>query len=191
MVNVPEQLADHLRPIDELVVLPGNPRQGDVGAISQSLERFGQLKPIVVNDDGIILAGNHTYLAAKALGWNEVAAVVATDLIDGEQAAFALADNRLSDLASYDDPALLEMLTHVVDSVGDLDGTGYDLDDIAELQNDLDAPFQLPPTAPDTPVELDGKAMITLTMPPDRIPDVVELLEWVNNDDDIQFRIIN
>jgi ParB-like chromosome segregation protein Spo0J len=137
-VNVAAELQDHLRPVDELVMLPGNPRQGDVGAISESLDRFGQLKPIVVNADGVILAGNHTFQAAVALGWSHVAAIT-VDLEGSEATGFALADNRLSDLASYDNDALLAMILET----GDLRGTGYDADDVDSLKYLIDEPLDL------------------------------------------------
>lgn len=124
-----EQLVGVLRPAESLIPLPDNPRQGDVGMIAESLDRFGQLKPIVVDADGVILAGNHTYRAAVALGWSQVAAVTADDLEGVEKTAFALADNRLSDLASYDNEMLLEQLS----TVGDLTGIGYDGDDLEDL----------------------------------------------------------
>ena len=108
--QIAETLEQYATPVDDLTVLPGNPGQGDVGAISESLIRFGQLKPIITNDDGVIIAGNHTFMAAVALGWTHVAAVVPAHLDAEELAAFALADNRLSDLASYDDNALMEAL---------------------------------------------------------------------------------
>jgi ParB-like chromosome segregation protein Spo0J len=133
--NVAPDLADQLRPVGELIPLPGNPRQGDIGAISESLTRFGQQKPVVVNPDGVIIAGNHTYLAAVALGWTHVAAVTTT-LEGGEQRGYALADNRLSDLASYDLRALQEAL----EEAGDLTGTGYDASDMDDLLAVLDAP---------------------------------------------------
>jgi hypothetical protein len=126
-----------VRPIDDLILLPGNPRHGDIGAISLSLERFGQMKPIVVDDKNVILAGNHTFLAAKALGWTEIATVTADQLQGAEKSAFALADNRLSDLATYDDDLLLDMATHIRDETGSLDGTGYDQDDLDALYDDL------------------------------------------------------
>lgn len=132
------QLADLLRPVEDLVLLPGNPRQGDVPAIAQSLERFGQLKPIVVDDDGVILAGNHTYRAAVSLDWTHVAAVTAKQLEGSEKTAFALADNRLSDLATYDDEALLAMLEEVGDDR--LEGTGFDPEDARRLAEDLASP---------------------------------------------------
>lgn len=135
--NGPDGLAEMLHPVSELIVLPENPRQGDIGAISDSLARFGQLKPIVIDDDGVILAGNHTYKAAVALGWTKVAAVTADELEGQEKTAFALADNRLSDLASYDN----EMLVAQLSALNNLEGTGYQLEDVEELQFDLEQPL--------------------------------------------------
>lgn len=110
-----------MRSVDSLILLPDNPRHGDIGAISQSLERFGQQKPIVINKDGVILAGNHTYQAALALGWEEIW-VAESELEGADQPGFALADNRLSDLATYDHDILLKQLQEQPDLVG----TGYD-----------------------------------------------------------------
>lgn len=140
-MKVADELTGHLRAVDELVLLPGNPRQGDVGAISQSLERFGQLKPIVVDEDGVILAGNHTYLAACALGWTHVAAVTADELKGTEKSAFALADNRLSDLATYDESLLLDMIDTVQDETPDLSGIGYEVEYVDDLRRELDQPL--------------------------------------------------
>lgn len=137
-------LESHLIPIDDIILLPGNPRQGDVGEIAVSLERFGQQKPVVVKKDRVDLAGNHTAMAAKALGWTHLAVTEST--LEGAEAnAFALADNRLSDLATYDDHALLDMIEEVHDATGDLAGTGYDLDFVEELSNELDQPLDFNP----------------------------------------------
>lgn len=135
-MRVADGLEEHLRPIGDVILLPGNPRRGDVSKIAESLARFGQLKPIVVDSDGVILAGNHTYQAARQLGWSEIAAVTASELEGAERTAFALADNRLSDLATYDDDALVAMIREVDEATGDLSGVGYDMDDLAELGGD-------------------------------------------------------
>lgn len=109
-------IADNLlplaTPLDQLRFLDGNPRRGDVDAVARSLERFGQLKPIVARADGTVIAGNHTLMAAKQLGWTELA-VVRTDHDDATAKAFALADNRTSELGTYDEQALLDMLNEV------------------------------------------------------------------------------
>ena len=125
-----------LRPVNDIYPLPDNPRHGDVGAISESLRRFGQQKPIVVNSEGVILAGNHTYHAAVALEWTEIW-VVESELEGNEQTGFSLADNRLSDLATYDHEILLSQLS-MLDT---LDGTGYDTEYLDDLKHTIDEPL--------------------------------------------------
>jgi ParB-like chromosome segregation protein Spo0J len=112
MIN--ESLKNLATPIDDLHTLPGNPRRGDIAAVARSLERFGQRKPIVAkHSDGTIIAGNHTWQAAKQLGWSEIA-VVWTDDDDNTAHAFALADNRTAELGTYDEDALREMIAQLV-----------------------------------------------------------------------------
>ena len=65
-----DELTQLTIPINSIENHPRNIRQGDVGAISQSLKENGQYRPIVVQKStGYVLAGNHTLKAAKALGW--------------------------------------------------------------------------------------------------------------------------
>jgi ParB-like chromosome segregation protein Spo0J len=133
-------IADDLKslatPIKKLKPLPGNPRKGDVEAVKKSYERFGQRKPIVAQRDGTVIAGNHQLKAAKALGWTEVAVVWVDD--DEQTAkAFALADNRLADLGSYDNEALAEFLAEVATDTDLLDATGYTVYDIDALIGDI------------------------------------------------------
>ena len=101
------------RPISTVTPLPGNPRRGQVTVIAASLVKFGQRKPIVVRrSDGVVIAGNHTLAAALSLGWSEIA-VTYVDDDDETSVAFALADNRTSDLGTYDDLFLADMLRSV------------------------------------------------------------------------------
>ena len=105
----------------------GNPRRGDIDTIAESLERNGQYRPIVVNKPtGEILAGNHTYAAAKRLGWTHIAATF-VDVDEDEAARIVLADNRTADLGDYDDTLLLDMLRGMD---GDYLGTGFTQDDV-------------------------------------------------------------
>lgn len=147
--------------LDSLVLLPGNPRQGDVDAVAASLARFGQRKPIVVREsDRVIIAGNHTWQAARSLGWSTIAAV----LVDDDTAtseAFALADNRTAELGGYDEAALLDLIR----SVGEADpvlllDAGWDADSVQSLVDRVDPGLpDLPPTddAPEAPVEAFSK----------------------------------
>ena len=108
-----ESLRSLATPIDQLKALPGNPRLGDVSAVMASLARFGQRKPIVARkDDGIIIAGNHTWQAAKKLGWTEIAVAYVVD-DDVTAKAYALADNRTAELGTYDEQALLDLIEEV------------------------------------------------------------------------------
>jgi ParB-like chromosome segregation protein Spo0J len=62
-------------PIDSVRLDDQNARKHpdrNVKAITDSLVRFGQQKPIVAMEDGTVIAGNGTYAAAKALGWTEI-----------------------------------------------------------------------------------------------------------------------
>ncbi|MBW3092659.1 DNA modification methylase [Bifidobacterium sp. 82T10] len=122
-------------PIDALTPYHRNPRRGNVTKIAESLKARGQYKPIVVNKGsktGIpneILAGNHTWQAAKSLGWTTIQAVTVD--LDADQAAqIVVADNRLADLGGYDAAALAEVLSGIEAPTV---GTGYEADDIAEI----------------------------------------------------------
>ena len=103
-------------------------------AIAESLRKRGQYRPIVVNigshasHDYEILAGNHTYLAAKKLGWKTIQATT-VDVDDDQAAQIVLADNRLADLGGYDD----ETLSALLSDVSSLDGLGWSQDDVDAL----------------------------------------------------------
>ena len=138
MIN--ESLKSLATPIDDLHTLPGNPRKGDVAAVARSLERFGQRKPIVAkHSDGTIIAGNHTWQAAKQLGWKEIA-VVWTDDDDNTAHAFALADNRTAELGSYDEQALKDLIDQVATVDPELVRiSGWSDDAVQELIDKIEA----------------------------------------------------
>jgi DNA modification methylase len=148
--------------IDKLQGLPNNPRLGDVNAVMASLARFGQRKPIVARyDDGTIIAGNHTWQAAKQLGWTEIAvAYVGDDDVTAQ--AYALADNRTAELGSYDD----ELLLQLIESVGDIDSellkdTGWSenavLDLVSSLEKNQELPIVQEDEIPEKPTEAKSK----------------------------------
>jgi site-specific DNA-methyltransferase (adenine-specific) len=124
--------------IDELELLPGNPRKGDVDAVAASLDRFGQRKPIVARrGDRTVIAGNHTLQAARRLGWSEIA-VVWVDDDDAHAKAFALADNRTAELGGYDEDALLALIEEVHKADAELlEITGWAEQDMHDLIEQL------------------------------------------------------
>ena len=127
-------------PLSAVIPDPANARLHDdrnLDAIRGSLARFGQQKPIVLDSAGVIRAGNGTYMAAKSLGW-ETIDVVRTDLAGLDAAAFAIADNRTSDLSAFDDHALGRLLEQLRQEDA-LEGVGFDLGEIDELLAQLQA----------------------------------------------------
>ncbi|MFJ8934044.1 ParB N-terminal domain-containing protein [Streptomyces sp. NPDC102364] len=121
--------------IDAIEPYPGNPRRGDISAIANSLQAFGQVKPLVVqHGTGYILAGNHTWHAAKKLGWTQVA-VNRIDVDDATARRFLAADNHIPERGTYDDDELAALLQSIVDDDPDdgLTVTGYTNDDLASL----------------------------------------------------------
>jgi DNA modification methylase len=121
-------------PIESIKPYRDNPRRGSIATIRESLEVNGQYRPIVVRKGTKeILAGNHTWAAARELGWTEI--TVSFVSVNDEQARrIVLVDNRSNDVAGYDYEELLELIR----SLPDLDGTGYDLDGVAEILAELE-----------------------------------------------------
>ena len=135
-------------PIDTIRPHPRNPRQGDVGAIHESIEANGFYGVVVAQrSTGHILAGNHRWLAAQHAGATEVP-VVWVDVDDDHALRILLSDNRTNDLAGYDTESLVELLQGIHASGGGLVGTGYDGDDLDELVKDLNAPTFRPSLTP-------------------------------------------
>ena len=135
-------------PITALVPHPSNPRQGDVGAIIQSIEANGWYGTLVAQiSTGHVLAGNHRLQAAIHCGLDRVP-VHWVDVDDDTAHRILLADNRTTDLATYDEHALADLLVEM-GKTGNLDGTGYDGDDLDDLLAELE---RLEPDAGDATV---------------------------------------
>ena len=139
-----ESLTDLMVPIDTLVPLENNPRRGNIAAITASYKEFGQIKPIVVrrNPDGTatVLAGNHQLQAAKALGWTHIAAVE-MDADNQRAIAFALADNRTTELGHSDNATVIELLHDIIHDYGDVMGAlGWDEFEIAYYEEQAERP---------------------------------------------------
>lgn len=125
-------------PVKDLHPYHRNPRRGDVDLIRESLRANGQYRPIVVNKgtktgrENEILAGNHTYHAAVAEGWEKVA-VTFVDVDENDAAKIVLVDNRASDKAENDRDTLMDLLSEL--GPEDLEGSGYsekELEDMLE-----------------------------------------------------------
>ena len=113
--------------LDEIKPYKNNPRHNDnaVDAVVNSIREFGFKVPIVVDSEGVIVAGHTRYKAAQKLGLQTVPCIVADDLTDEQVKAFRLADNKVGELATWD----LDALKVELDNIGEIDlsGMGFDL----------------------------------------------------------------
>lgn len=112
---------------------PKNARKhGDkqIQQIAASMTRFGFLVPIVVNENQMILAGHGRWLAAKSLKLPEVPTIQAQFLTEADARAFALAENRIAELSSWDQDLLAGELEHLFELNYDFEVTGFEFSDL-------------------------------------------------------------
>ena len=138
--------------LDSLRLDPSNARRHDkrnLSAIQESLRRFGQRKPIVVSTDGIVIAGNGTVEAARALGWTEISVARAPqDWSTDQVKAYALADNRSAELAEWDESIMAEQLIELDDMGWDVEALGFDMPELADIESDDEDKIPDPPVDP-------------------------------------------
>lgn len=113
-------------PIKSIRPYEKNPRRNDeaVDAVAASIKEFGWQQPIVVDKDGVIIAGHTRYKAAKKLKCDTVPVVVADDLTEDQVKAYRLADNKTGELAEWDTALLDEELAELADF--DMSQFGFD-----------------------------------------------------------------
>jgi hypothetical protein len=125
-----EQQFDPAIPVESISEHPANPNQGDIGAISESMDAHGFYGAVLVQaSTGYILAGNHRYRAARMKGAASVPGF-RLDVDDDTAARILAVDNRTAKLASVDEAKLVELLTGAAMAPRGLAGTGYDGDDL-------------------------------------------------------------
>jgi DNA modification methylase len=121
-------------PLDRLLPYARNARTHSASQVQQiagSIARFGFNAPILVDGRDGIVAGHGRLAAARSLGLTEVPVVVLDHLSETDRRAYLLADNRLSDLAGWNEPLLAEELA-------DLEGLGVAAADMGFSRNDQD-----------------------------------------------------
>ena len=114
--------------ITEITPYEKNPRKNDeaVQYVANSIKEFGFKVPIVIDKNGVIVAGHTRYKAAQELGLKKLPCIIADDLTEKQIKAFRIADNKTSEKASWDDVLLKEELT---DILGDFDMTEFGFGD--------------------------------------------------------------
>jgi DNA modification methylase len=145
-----------MRHVGTIKPYAGNPRHNDaaVDAVAASIREFGWRVPIVVDEDGVIVAGHTRYKAALKLGIEMVPVHVAVGLSPAQLKAFRLADNQTAQLSGWDEDRLPLELAALQEMGFDLSLTGFSGDELLELLgNQGPAPLADPDDVPEPPDE--------------------------------------
>jgi DNA modification methylase len=122
-------------PVDQLKPDPRNPRvhsPRQVRQIARSIETFGFNVPVLIDEQGKVLAGHGRLMAAQQLALQEVPAVELSHLTEAQARAFMIADNRLTENATWDDKLLAQQFKELaaVDLDFELEVTGFEMAEI-------------------------------------------------------------
>lgn len=130
-MNIIQKRLDEIRPYER------NPRKNDnaVQYVARSIEAFGFKVPVVIDRDGVIVAGHTRYKAAKELGLETVPCILADDLTPEQVRAFRIVDNKTQELSKWKYDALGVELDAIMDIDMSQFGFGQDTGDYVQ---DLD-----------------------------------------------------
>lgn len=140
---------ENLKPSD-IIPYVNNPRHNEsaVDAVASSIRDFGFNVPLVLDKDHVIITGHTRHQAALKLGLETVPCIIADHLTPAQAKAFRLADNRVSELATWDEELLQAELQQ-------LSEMGIDMGDFGFTEEELES---LDDIAEDTPPEVDEDA---------------------------------
>jgi ParB-like chromosome segregation protein Spo0J len=128
-------------PVDDLIPYARNAKKHppeQVAQLAASMREFGFTIPILVAEDGTIVAGHGRVLAAKELGLAEVPVIIARGWTDEQRRAYTLADNKLAESGEWDDELLKIELGELRDEGFAVDLIGFDADEIEKLLGDAE-----------------------------------------------------
>lgn len=126
------------RKVEELIPYVNNPRDNSaaVDAVASSIAEFGFKVPIIVDRNNVVVTGHTRLQAAKKLGLAEVPVLMADDLSDAQVKAFRIADNKVSELASWNEELLEAELAAIKDTGGiDMGEFGFTEDELGALDD--------------------------------------------------------
>lgn len=148
---------------DKLVPYARNSRthsDEQVQQIMGSIKEFGFTNPILIDSDGVIIAGHGRTMAAQRLGMKEVPCLRLSHLTEAQKRAYVIADNKLALNAGWNDEMLAVELRNLRDEDFDLSLTGFDDEELAKLLADaLEEGLtdeDAVPEVPEQPVTVEG-----------------------------------
>ena len=137
-------------------------RKRQIRQIADSIERFGFINPVIVDDGGNVLAGHGRVAAAKLLGMRTIPVIRVSHLSETELRAYMLADKKLTENAGWDRQVLaaeLKELEILLPEIGlDLGITGFEPAEIDALMLDFGDEG---PNPADEPPPLDRESVVS------------------------------
>jgi len=130
------------KPISDLIPYARNPRthtEHQVDQIAASIREWGWTMPVLVAEDGTIIAGHARVQAAQKLGIEEAPCIVAEGWTEAQRKAYVIADNQLTVNGGWDNELLGVEIKELGDEGFDLSLTGFSADEVEQLSAQADA----------------------------------------------------
>lgn len=107
--------------MEDIKPYPNNPRRNDgaVDAVAESIRQCGYVAPIIVDEDGVILAGHTRYKALQKLGYETADVLVKSGMTEEQKKKYRLLDNKTGEFAQWDFELLADELEEL--DFGDFD----------------------------------------------------------------------
>lgn len=132
---------------------PNNPRvlRNAAEKVAESIKAFGWRQPIVVDADGVIIAGHGRHAAAVLLKLKTVPVHVAKDLTPEQARALRIADNKTATFSAWDDAKLADEIAEILETAGAEAFTGFSQSELDAIVMRASAEMSVPASAePDT-----------------------------------------
>ena len=102
--------------------------------LARSIEKFGQIRPVVIDEKNVVYCGNGLVEAAKVAGWKQVEVLKKTGMSEADKKKLMIADNRIYTLG-FDD---FENINSILEEIGDFDIPGFDTETLEAMFGDID-----------------------------------------------------
>ena len=122
---------------DKLIPYPNNPKEHpdeQIDKIAGSIQEYGFVQPLVVDDENQVVIGHGRLLASKKLGLDEVPVIKSGDLSDAQKKALRIADNRIAE-SGWDEELLTVELEELEDEDYDIDELGFEDEELSEIHD--------------------------------------------------------
>ena len=153
------------RPVGDLKPYPKNARRHSrkqLRKIAESLQRFGWTNPILIDENGMVLAGHGRLEAAQMLGWEFVETICLAGFSEEEKRAYILADNRIAEEAGWDRDLLAIEFSTLIEDGFEVELTGFDTIEIDRVLG-----FDVPSDPDEERVDLPDGSEVAVSRPGD------------------------